>query len=49
MQLAVEQVSWSVASAQIVRAVSLQCAPGSFVGLIGPNGSGKSSLLRCTT
>jgi len=47
MQLAVEQVSWSVSSAQIVRAVSLQCAPGSFVGLIGPNGSGKSSLLRC--
>ncbi|GAB4447378.1 MAG: ABC transporter ATP-binding protein [Chloroflexi bacterium OHK40] len=47
MSLTVDQVSWSVAGAAIVRAVSLSCAPGSFVGLIGPNGSGKSSLLRC--
>jgi iron complex transport system ATP-binding protein len=47
MKLAVDNVSWSVAEARIVREVSLECAPGSFVGLIGPNGSGKSSLLRC--
>lgn len=47
MNLEVQGVSWSVAGAQIVRAVRLNCQPGSFVGLIGPNGSGKSSLLRC--
>ncbi len=47
MQLKVNGVSWSVAGAQIVRDVSLNCAPSSLVGLIGPNGSGKSSLLRC--
>lgn len=47
MKLAVDGVSWSVAGLEIVRRASLQCAPGSFVGLIGPNGSGKSSLLRC--
>jgi iron complex transport system ATP-binding protein len=46
MNIAVDRVSWSVAGEEIVRAVSLQCAPGSVVGLIGPNGSGKSSLLR---
>ncbi|MFV9503419.1 MAG: ABC transporter ATP-binding protein [Oscillochloridaceae bacterium umkhey_bin13] len=47
MKLAVENVSWAVAGATIVREVSLNCASGSMVGLIGPNGSGKSSLLRC--
>jgi iron complex transport system ATP-binding protein len=47
MSLEVADVAWSVAGAQILRGVSLACAPGSFVGLIGPNGSGKSSLLRC--
>jgi iron complex transport system ATP-binding protein len=47
MKLNVDHVSWGVAGAQIVRAISLTCPPGAFVGLIGPNGSGKSSLLRC--
>lgn len=46
MKVDVTNVSWSVAGVQIVREVSLRCAPGSFAGLIGPNGSGKSSLLR---
>ena len=47
MKLDVQGVSWRVAGARIVHEVSLQCAPGSFVGLIGPNGSGKTTLLRC--
>ncbi|NJO82310.1 MAG: ABC transporter ATP-binding protein [Blastochloris sp.] len=47
MRLELTAVSWGVAEARIVREVSLDCPPGSFVGLIGPNGSGKSSLLRC--
>jgi iron complex transport system ATP-binding protein len=41
------EVSWSAAGASIVREVTLECGPGTVVGLIGPNGAGKTSLLRC--
>ncbi len=27
--------------------VSLDCQPGTFVGVLGPSGAGKSTLLRC--
>ena len=46
VELDAGHVSVSVDGVDIVRAVSLGAAPGSFTGLLGPNGSGKSTLLR---
>ncbi|TCJ34601.1 ABC transporter ATP-binding protein [Parafrankia sp. BMG5.11] len=33
-------------STPIVRNLTVDCPPGTFVGLLGPNGSGKSTVLR---
>lgn len=43
--LRVEQVCKSYGSRQILRSISLACAPGAYM-LRGPNGVGKSTLLR---
>ncbi|MBJ3774854.1 ABC transporter ATP-binding protein [Acuticoccus mangrovi] len=44
--LRVENLSVSIAGAEILRDVSLQVEPNAFVGLVGRNGAGKTTLMR---
>jgi len=45
--LAMREVSFSYARAQVLHRVSLEVAAGEIAVLIGRNGAGKSTLLRC--
>lgn len=44
--LSVDRVAFQYGDVPVLRDVSLELLPGSFVGLVGPNGSGKTTLLR---
>lgn len=44
--LTANDVAFNYGDAQVLKGVSLDVAPGSFVGLVGPNGSGKTTFLR---
>lgn len=44
--LEVDDLSWQVGGARIVRNVSFTVEPGEMVGVIGPNGAGKTSLFN---
>jgi iron complex transport system ATP-binding protein len=47
--LRIENITAGYGDALVLRDVSLDVAPGSFLGLIGPNGCGKTTLLRVVT
>ncbi|WP_109207442.1 ABC transporter ATP-binding protein [Moorella sp. Hama-1] len=47
MKVAVDSLSFSYDSHQVLNEVTLTIEPGEIVTLIGPNGSGKSTFLRC--
>ena len=42
----VEDLGLEAGGATLLKGVSLNIEPGSFVGIVGPNGAGKTSLLR---
>ena len=45
--IALQGIGKSFAGHAVLRAVSVDIAPGQVTALIGPSGSGKSTLLRC--
>ncbi len=44
--LSLDRVAFRFEDAPLLEEVSLEVAPGSFLGLLGPNGAGKTTLLR---
>lgn len=44
--LSLQNVSVAIAGADILRDVSMQVPPNTFVGLVGRNGAGKTTLMR---
>ena len=49
MTLVAKDVVWRAEGRAIVDRVSLNLAPGEFLGIVGPNGSGKTSLIALLT
>ncbi|MBN9047227.1 MAG: ABC transporter ATP-binding protein [Rhizobiales bacterium] len=45
MKLSAQDLVWKAGARTIVHGISLDVAPGEFLGIVGPNGSGKTSLI----
>lgn len=49
MQFRIEKLDQHYGSAQVLRDISLDLAPGECLSVLGRNGAGKSTLLKCIT